>query len=56
MQVSMILYKETTKNDTQGHNPSTYELCDLDEVPEQLCASASSPVKWEYYYCLSHGV
>lgn len=55
------IHKAATIND-QCHvmcilnNTFTYELCDLGEVPELLCASVSSFVKWEYCYCLSHGV
>lgn len=47
MQVSMTIRKAATINDTQYHvmcilnNTFTYELCDLGEVLERLCASVS---------------
>lgn len=52
----LTLYEAATINVTQGHDSSTYELCDLGEVPELLCASVSTSIKWKYYDCLSHGV
>lgn len=54
MRVSMTLYKATTISYPEGHH--RYELYDFGEVSELPCASVSTSVKQEYYYCLSHGV